>query len=109
MRSRQDHRPNRGKGEALELGGNALDRASRLGVRVEQVARDQHEVDLLGEGEIDRRRERSELTLALGGRLFAEVRVTSAEMDVRRMEKAKHAGGPPCSAEVFRLRRQTPT
>ena len=46
-------RPDPGLGEALELGGDALDRAARLDVGVEQVAGDEEQVDLLGEGEVD--------------------------------------------------------
>ena len=66
----------------LQLGGDALDRAPRLHVRVEQVAGDQDEVDLLGDRQVDGRREGGELPLALGGRLLAEVVVARAEMDV---------------------------
>ena len=77
-------------GEPLELGGDALDRAARLDVRVEQVAGDQEQVDLLGQGEVDRRLERRELALALGGRLLAEIVVPRAEMDVRGVDDPEH-------------------
>ena len=46
--ARDDDRADPGLGQALELGGDALDRAARLDVRIEQVAGDQEEVDLLG-------------------------------------------------------------
>ena len=82
MRARDDDRPDASRGEPLQLGGDALDGAARLDVRVEQVAGDQEEVDLLGEGQVDGGLEGGELALALGGRLLAEVVVTRAEMDV---------------------------
>ena len=76
--ARDDDRPDPRLGQALELGRHALDRAPRLDVRVEQVAGDQEEVDLLGEREVDGRLERGELPLALGGRLLAEIVVSRA-------------------------------
>ena len=76
----------RASAEPLELRGDALDRAARLDVRVEQVAGDQEEVDLLRDGEVDGRLERRELPLALGGRLLAEIVVTRAEVDVRGVD-----------------------
>ena len=72
--------------EALELAGDALDRATRLDVGVEEVAGDQEEVDLLGEGQVDGRAERGELAIPLGGGLDPEVVVTRAEMDVRGVD-----------------------
>ena len=86
VRARDDDRADPGLGQSLELGGDALDRAARLDVGVEQVAGDQDEVDLLGDGEVDGGHEGGELALALGGRLLAEVVVTRAEMDVRGVD-----------------------
>ena len=79
-------------GQARELGGDALDRAARLDVRVEQVAGDQEQVDLLAEGEVDGGLEGRELALALGGRLLAEIVVPRAEMDVRGVDDPEHRG-----------------
>ena len=90
--ARDDDRPDPGIGQPLELGGDALDRAARLDVRVEQVAGDQEEVDLLGEGKVDGRLEGRELALALGGRLLTEIVVSRAEMDVRGMDDPEHRG-----------------
>ena len=72
----------RDSAQPLELGGDALHRPARLDVGVEEVARDEQEVDLFGERQVDGRLEGGELPLALGGRLFAEVVVARAEMDV---------------------------
>jgi hypothetical protein len=79
-------------GESRELRGDALDRPARLGVGVEQVARDEEEVELLVDREVDGGLERGELALALGRRGVAEVGMTSAEMDVRGMEQSEHPG-----------------
>ena len=86
VRTRGDDGPDLGVDEALELGGDALDRSARLDVAVEQVAGDQEQVDLLGEGEVDGRHEGGELALPLGGGLLTEVVVASAEMDVRGVD-----------------------
>ena len=51
--ARDDDRPDPRVGQALELGGDALDGTARLDVRIEQVAGDQEEVDLLGQGEVE--------------------------------------------------------
>ena len=88
--ARDDDRPDPGLGQALELGGDALDRAARLDVRIEQVAGDQEEVDLLGQGEVDGRLEGRELALALGGRLLSEIVVSRTEMDVRGVDDPEH-------------------
>ncbi len=88
--ARDDDRPDPGLGQALELGGDALDRAARLDVRVEQVAGDQEEVDLLGQGKVDGRLEGRELALALGGRLLSEIVVSRTEMDVRGVDDPEH-------------------
>ena len=80
--ARDDDGPDPRLDEALELRRHALHRSPRLDVGVEQVAGDQDEVDLLGEGEVDRRHERGELALALGGGLLTEVVVARAEVDV---------------------------
>ena len=95
VRARDDHRPDPAGGEALELARDSLDGPPRLGVRVEQVARDEHEVDLLREGEVDRRTECVELALSLGGCAIAEVRMASAEMDVGQMQQAEHSRPEP--------------
>ena len=97
VRARDDDRPDPRVGEPLQLRGDALDRAARLDVRVEQVAGDQEEVDLLGEGEVDGRLECRELALALRRRLLAEIVVAGAEMDVRGMDDPEHRGAalPP--------------
>ena len=93
MRAGDDHRPDLRRDEPAKLGDHALDRPLRLGVRVEEVAGDEDDVDLLGDREIDRRPERGELSLTLGGRLLAEVRVTRAEMDVSGVEESEHPVG----------------
>ena len=90
--ARDDDGPDLRLDEALELGRDALDRAARLDVRVEQVAGDEEQVDLLGEREVDGRLEGRELALALGRRLLAEVVVARTEMDVRGMDDPEHRG-----------------
>ena len=70
----------------LSCGGDALHRPARLDVGVEQVAGDQEEVDLLGEGQVDGGDEGGELPLALGAGLLTEVVVARAEMDVRGVD-----------------------
>ena len=86
MRARDDDCPDLGCGQALELRGDALDRALRLDVAVEQVAGDQEQVDLLGKREVHGRGECGELPLTLGARLLAEVVVARTEMDVGGMD-----------------------
>ena len=86
MRARDDDRADPGLGESLELRGDALDGTSRLDVAVEQVARDQEEIDLLREGEVDGCGEGGELPFTLGARLLAEVVVASTEMDIGGMD-----------------------
>ena len=86
VRPRDDDGPDLGRGEALELGGDALDGPARLDVAVEQVAGDQDEVDLLRQRQVDGGDEGGELPFALGAGLFAEVVMTGAEMDVRGMD-----------------------
>ncbi len=81
-----DDGPDLGPGQALELGRHALDRPTRLDVAVEQVAGDQEQVDLLGEGEVDGGHECRELPFALRARLITEVVVARAEMDVRGVD-----------------------
>ena len=85
-----DHDPDPRLDEALDLGRGPLDRAARLGVRVEEVARDENEVDLLCEGQVHGGHERRELPLALGGGPFTEVRVPRPEVHVRRVEQSQH-------------------
>ena len=75
-----------GIGQSLELRGDALDGTSRLDVAVEQVARDQEEIDLLREREVDGCGEGGELPFTLGARLLAEVVVASTEMDIGGMD-----------------------
>ena len=98
VRARDDHRPDAGGGQAAELGRRALHRAARLLVGVEEVARHEDHVDLLGQGQVDRPAEGVELPLALGGRRLAEVVVSSAEMDVGQVQAvaASRGLGPPC-------------
>ena len=86
MGAGDDDRPDARLDEALELADDALDGATRLDVGVEEVTRDQEEVDLLGQGQVDRGAERSELAIPLGGRLDPEVVVARAEMDVRGVD-----------------------
>ena len=89
--ARQDHGPDRCQREALQLGRDALHGSPRLRVRVEQVAGDEEEVDLLVEGELDGGLERRELALALRRRRLAEVGMTGPQMHVGRVEQSKHA------------------
>ena len=93
MCARDDHRPDLRRAEPGELGDHALDRALRLGVRVEQVARDQDDVDLLADRELDRGPECRELPLALGRGLLAEIRMARAEMDISGVEESEHPVG----------------
>ena len=93
MGARDDHGPDTGLGEAGELPGDALHGAARLGVGVEQVARDEKQVHLLGEGQVNAGAERGELALALGSGGIAKVRVARTEMDVRGVEDSQHAVG----------------
>ena len=86
MGARRDDRADLDVDEALQLGGDALHGAPRLDVAVEQVARDEEEIDLLGDGQVDRRHERGELALPLGGRRCTEVVMASAEVDVRGVD-----------------------
>ena len=90
VRARDDHRADLGLDQPLELGRDALHRAARLDVRVEEVAGDQEEVDLLGQGEVDGRLERRELALTLGAGLLAEIVVSRAQMDVCGMDQPQH-------------------
>ena len=88
VRARDDDRPDLAGGEPLELRRDALDRATRLDVAVEQVAGDQDEIDLLGQRQVDGGGEGGELALALGAGLLTEVVVARAEMDVRGVDDA---------------------
>ena len=92
MGTGDDHGADRRLGEARQLGGRPLDRAAGLRVRVEEVAGDQDEVHLLGEGQVDGRPEGRELPLALCRRLFAEIGVAGPEVDIGRVEEAQHRG-----------------
>ena len=86
--------------EALQLGTDALHRAARLDVAVEQVAGDEEQVDLLREREVDGRGEGGELPLALGAGLLTEVVMPGTEVDVRGVDDAVASGRvwPPWSA-----------
>ena len=92
MGARDDHRANRGVGEALELRCHPLDRTAGLGVGVKEVTGDEDEVDLLGERDVDGCPEGRELALPLDGRLLAEVGVAGPEVNVGRVKKAQHRG-----------------
>ena len=70
----------------LSSGGDALDRAPRLDVAVEEVPGDQEQVDLLREREVDAGAEGGELPLTLGARLLAEVVMAGTEMDIGGMD-----------------------
>src|SRR4029078_814354 len=76
--------------QTLELRGDALDRPPRLGIRVEEVAGDDEEVDLLLDREIDGCLEGGALALTLRRRALAEVGVTSTQVDVRGVEQTEH-------------------
>ncbi len=86
MGARDEDRPDARLDQAGQLGGDPLDGPARLDVGVEQVARDEEEVHLLDEREIDRTGERRELSFALGGSLLAEIVVARAQVDVGGMD-----------------------
>ena len=86
-----EDRPDRAVGQALDLGGNPFDRPARLGVRIEEVAGDEEEVHLLGQGQVHGGPEGGELALALRSGLLAEVGVAGPEVNVGRVEQAQHA------------------
>ncbi len=88
--ARDDDRPDARVGQPLELRRDPLHGAARLDVRVEQVAGDQEEVDLLRQREVDRRLEGRELPLPLCGRLLTEIVVSRAQMDVRGVDDPEH-------------------
>ena len=90
MGARDDHRPNARPHQPRQLRGDPLDEPRWLGIRIEQVAGNQEDVDLLAEGEVDSRLERGELALALPRRCVAEVRVARPEMDVRGVQDSEH-------------------
>ena len=90
-----DDHPDARVHEPLQLRGGALDGALGLDVGVEQVARDQDEVHLFTEREIDRRNERRELALTLGRRTITQVRVARAQMHVGRVEQSQHRSANP--------------
>jgi hypothetical protein len=82
VRARDQDGPDASLDEPPKLRGDPLHGAARLDVRVEQVARDEHEVHRFGKGEVDRRPEGRELALALRGGLLPEVRVARAQVDI---------------------------
>jgi hypothetical protein len=90
MGARDDDRADPRLGQTLEFGGDALDRATGLDVRVEQVTGDQEDVGLLADGGIDRCLEGCELAFALGGRLLSQIVVSRTEMDVRGVDDPEH-------------------
>ena len=89
MRPGRDHDPDPRIHEALQLRGSPLDRAARLHVRVEQVAGDEDEIDLLRQREVHRRDEGGKLPLALHGGPITEVRVAGPEVHVGRVEQSR--------------------
>ena len=88
--ARDDDRTDRSIGQALELARDAFHRSARLRVRVEEIASDQEQIDLLRQGQIDRRTEGIELTLSLSGGLLAHVGVASAKVDICGVQESKH-------------------
>jgi hypothetical protein len=88
-----DHGPDPGARQPGQLSGDALDGSAGLGVGIEQVARDEEEVELLLDREVDGGLEGGELALALRSRGVAQIGVTSAEVDVRGMEQSEHPVG----------------
>jgi hypothetical protein len=76
--------------ETAKLTSGTLDRAAWLTVRVEEIAADQHQVDLLGKREVDGPLECVELTLALCGRGRAKVVVARSKMNVGHVQQARH-------------------
>jgi hypothetical protein len=97
VRPGDDDGPNPRPAQPLELGGNPVDRTARLGVRIEQVAGDEEDVDLLRDRQVNRGLECGELPLALGRRGLAEVIMAGAEVDVRGVKQSEHpvAAGLP--------------
>ena len=106
--ARDDHGPDPRICEARELGRHALDGAARLDIGVEQVAGDQEQFDLLGQGEIDSCLERRELAFALRGRLLTEIVVPRAEMDVSGMDDPEHRAATRLLAVSFGRPRSQP-
>ena len=90
MRAGDDDRADLCGRQPGELGRHALSGATRLRVRVEQVAGDQEQVDAFLDREINRGLEGRELALALGRRMIAHVGVAGSEMDVGCMDDAEH-------------------
>jgi hypothetical protein len=104
--ARDQDRPDLRRGEPLQLRGDALDGAARLGVGVEEIARDQDDVDLLGEGNVDRGLEGGELAFSLGRRLIPEVGVAGAEVHVSGVEESEHPVGlASCAVAAWATRR----
>jgi hypothetical protein len=95
--ARDDDGPDPGRRQSTELGADALDRSPGLGVRVEEVAGDQDDIDLLRDRQIDRRLEGRELALALGRGLVTEIGVARPQVHVGRVEELEHpvAAGLP--------------
>jgi hypothetical protein len=85
-----DDRADLRRGKPGKLGRDAFSGSPRLGIRVEEVAGNQEQVDPLLDREVDRRLEGRELALALGRRLIAHVGVAGPEMDVGCMDDAEH-------------------
>jgi hypothetical protein len=86
MRARDDDGPDTTGCQPLELSGDALDGPPRLHVAVEQITRDQDQIGLLGDRQIDGGGESCELALALGARLLTEVVMACAKVDVRGVD-----------------------
>ena len=82
-----------GPGEPPEFSSDALNGAAGLRVRIEEVAGDEVEVDLLGDGEVHRGAERGELALTLDGGPLPEIRVPRTQVDVGRVKQPQHRTG----------------
>ena len=86
MRAGHDDGPDAAGRQSFELGSDALHGAPRLHVAVEQIARDQDQVGLLGDSQVDGGGEGGELALALGAGLLTEVVMARAKVDVRGVD-----------------------
>jgi hypothetical protein len=79
-----------GAGQAAQFRSDAFDRAPRLRVRVEEVAGDQEDIDLLGHRQLNGRLEGCELAFAEDGGTLAEIRMSGAQMDVGSVQQPQH-------------------
>jgi hypothetical protein len=92
VRARDDHRGDLARHCLGQLTGRALDGSPGLRVRVEQVTADQDQVDLLGDGQVDRPLERAELPLTLVGRGRPEIVVPSSKVHIGHVQQTRHIG-----------------